>query len=203
MKILLCMLLLSSVVSAQSSDKSVTTKVLDAVQPLNPWQNQFCFTIDGAFPLGSAANTIGSGIGFNATYYYHAFSHNQFLSFGLGYFSMAYSAIADYHYTIVPIQVGYRYNFEIRSVQPYVGAELGGAYTTSAILSDTVRTSTQYKTETTFPFIATAKTGVRVPIDKNVDMDAHVKYNMSFSSPDAVQFISAGIGVSFRFDSKQ
>ncbi len=202
MKALLCLLLLSSVVvSAQVGDKSTAAKVLDAVQPLNPWENQFCITIDGAFPVASMSKEIAGGIGFNAVYYYHAFSHNQFLSFGVGYFSMPYVAIANYHYSTVPIQVGYRYNFEIRSVQPYVGFELGAMYTTSVILSDTTRSSIDYRTQTTFPFIATAKTGVRVPLDKNVDMDAHVKYNYAASSP-SFQFISAGVGVSFRFDTK-
>ncbi len=203
MKALLCLIILSGAVSAQSSEKSVTSKVLNAVQQLNPWQNQFCFTIDAAFPVGSTANLLSGGMGFNATYYYHAFSHNEFLSFGIGYFSMPYVSIVDYHYTTVPIQVGYRYNFEVRSVQPYVGAEIGAAYTTSAILSDTVRNSSEYKTETGFPFIATVKTGVRVPLDKNVDMDAHIKYNSTFSSPTAIQFMNVGVGVSFRFDTKE
>jgi hypothetical protein len=142
------------------------------------WKHQIGLDAGIALPFAKYTDVykLKTGYGFSGTYYFQ-FSENRnlFFSASVGYYSFEgdYWTLPGYSnlLNIIPLQLGFRYNFKLTGLQPYLGFETGIFIMNSESGNDfgTKEKSREYS------FGITPKFGFRYPIMTSLDLDASMK----------------------------
>jgi hypothetical protein len=155
-----------------------------------PWQKQLAFDIGPQFPSGDASDGLDAAIGFSGTFYYQLLTRNTFISASVG--SHSFNRGTTSSLNIVPVLIGFKYNFTLTGFQPYIGMEFG-AYLNSA-------TAGTISSESETDFGVMPKFGFRYPIAAGFDFDASVKYNAVFTAEPSFSFLGINGGIAYTIE---
>jgi len=146
-------------------------------------------------PTGDIGDVYDMGFGGTGTFLYSVTPEVQ-LTGSVGYIMFSGKDAYDgFDFSIIPIMVGGRYNFEAGSVKPYVTAELGLAM--SSVSGEVSYGGYTYEfDESTSDFAIAPGVGIVIPVSTNVGVDINAKYIMIMADESqSIIGINAGVQV--------
>lgn len=154
-----------------------------------PWKKQISLDIGPQFPGGDAGTNLETAIGISGTFYYQLLTRNTFISASVGSHNFG-TNLSGVSTSVIPLLLGFKYNFTLTGFQPYVGAEFG-AYLIGSSVSGS-------ESQTEFGFMP--KLGFRYPIAAGFDFDASLKYNAVFTADPSFSFLGVNGGIAYTID---
>ena len=149
-------------------------------------------------PTGDFGDIASTGFSFQGIFSYY-FNKDVALNFTLGYYGWGTKSSGDYYETTfhdIPLLAGITYKFDLKDFDIFIGGDIGlhfsGTKTTLGYGGGSVTNS-----NTDFGFSPLA--GVLIPIAKDLDIRADLKYNFIFGDKTNTFFgINAGITYFFK-----
>jgi hypothetical protein len=153
-----------------------------------PWKKQIALDIGPQFPGGDGGANLETAIGISGTFYYQLLTRNTFISASVGSHAFG-TGVSGSTVNVMPLLLGFKYNFTLTGFQPYVGAEFGAYLVGNSVNSNS---------ETEFGFMP--KAGFRYPIAAGFDFDASLKYNAIFTADPSFSFLGVNGGIAYTIE---
>lgn len=147
-----------------------------------------------ALPTGDVGDLYDMGFGGTGTFLYSVTPEIQ-VTGSVGYLMFSGKDLYDgFDFSIIPIMVGGRYNFEAGSVKPYVSAEVGLAM--SSMSGEVSFYGYTYEVdESGSDFAIAPGAGIVIPVSPNVGVDVNAKYIMVMTEGTSTNIIGINAGV--------